>query len=302
MTEPAETPQAAPPPEAPPAEPPARPRHGGLAWLLGLVLLVLAGSQAAQWYVTVYPLPRPDPLERRVQAVEARLARLEQRPVAAAPDLGPLEARVAALEKAPGPPPVVEQKPPPPAASPAQVEALAERLAADELHLAALEKAAAAPAQAADRAARIARIETASLALSAGRPLGDIPDAPPALARYATAAPPTEASLRLAFPAAARAALAAHVPPADKPFLDRLWAEAQELVTVRQGEHLLVGDPNAVVLAHAGTLLDAGDLAGAAAALGTLSGPAAAAMASWLDQANGLLAARAALLDMAARA
>ena len=104
------------------------------------------------------------------------------------------------------------------------------------------------------------------------------------------------------FPAAAQAALAAGRPaPAGKPFLERIWAEAQDLVTIRQGEHVLVGDPAAGVLAHAQTALDAGDLAGAAASVGSLSGPAAHALAGWLDQARGLLAARAALADLAAQ-
>jgi hypothetical protein len=55
------------------------------------------------------------------------------------------------------------------------------------------------------------------------------------------------------------------------------------------------------VLAHARTVLDAGDLAGAVASVGSLSGPAAQALAAWLDQARGLLAARAALADLAAQ-
>ena len=181
-------------------------------------------------------------------------------------------------------------------------DSLAPRLTADEARLATLEKTAGADAQLADRAARIARVQAAFIALSVGQPLGDLPGAPPALARYATTAPPTEAALRLAFPAAAQAALAADQPaPAGEPFLRRVWAEAQDLVTIRQGEHVLLGDPAAGVLAHAQTALDAGDLAGAVAAVATLTGPAAQALAPWLDQARGLLAARAALAALAAQ-
>jgi hypothetical protein len=132
-------------------------------------------------------------------------------------------------------------------------------------------------------------------------PLGEIPGAPAALTRYAAAPPPTEAALRLAFPAAAEAALAADHPAASKPFGARIWAEVQDLITIRQGEHVLVGDPAAGVLAHAQTALDAGDLAGAAASVAGLSGPAAQAMAPWLGQVGGLLAARAALADLAAQ-
>jgi hypothetical protein len=293
-----------------PLSPPSL-RHG-LAWLAGAAIIVLAVSQAALWVRVLVPPPGSAPLEQRVQAIEARVAALERRPAAtqpapaaaaqsapaaaagptaAAPDLGPLQARIAALEQRP-----------PPAPAPTPDASLAPRVTADEARLATLEKTAELPAQLADRANRVARIQAAFIALSAGRPLGDLPGAPPALARYATAAPPTEAGLRLAFPAAAQAALAAGRPaPGDKPFMERIWAEAQDLVTIRRGEHVLVGDPAAGVLAHARTALDAGDLAGAVASVGSLSGPAAQALAAWLDQARGLLAARAALADLAAQ-
>ena len=75
---------------------------------------------------------------------------------------------------------------------------------------------------------------------------------------------------------------------------------------MRQGEHVLIGDPAAGVLVRAQTALDAGDLAGAVAAVASLTGStltsgAAQALAAWLDQARGLLAARAALAEMAAQ-
>lgn len=130
--------------------------------------------------------------------------------------------------------------------------------------------------------------------------MGDIPGAPPALTRYAAAKPPTEAELRLAFPAVERAALAASRPDIQgKPFLDRAWARAQTLVTVRQGDDVVVGDAASGILARAHTALEAGDLAGAVAILSDLKGVAAQPVASWLDDAKGLLAARAALADMA---
>jgi hypothetical protein len=421
MTEPDETPQAEILPPEPVPPPPHRnlgrllpqpPRHL-LPWLGALALLLLAGSQAALWSRVLLPPSGPGTLASRVQAIDARLTRLEQRPVPQAPDLGPLttrvaaleqktstdvadprlqaiegrlahleqrsgsppsdlsplQARVAALERRPAPqagqpgvPPAVgsptnvgaaraaaspsDAGPPPPASSPsdsapppaahsptdagaapkalylgpleARIAALeqkppaatppsadaslAQRLTDAEAQLATLEKMAHAPAPASDRTNRIARIQAAFIALSVGQPLGDLPGAPPALARYATSAPPTEAALRLAFPAAARAALAAdHPAPSDKPVLDRIWAEAQDLVTIRQGERVLLGDPAAGVLAHAQTALDAGDLAGAAAAVASLTGPQAQALAPWLDQVHGLLAARAALAALAAQ-
>jgi hypothetical protein len=249
--------------------------------------------------------PSADP---RVSILESRLAQLEQRPAPAAPpppDLGPLEARIATLEQKTSAAAATAN------AAATTDENLVPRLAADEAKLATLEKTAGGTTQLAERAARIARVQAAFLALSLGQPLGALPGAPPAVTRYATTAPPTDASLRLAFPAAVRAALAADHPSAAKPLLDRIWAEAQDLVTVRQGDRILVGDPAAGVLIHAQTALDAGDLAGAVAAVTaltasnptgpTLTGPAAEALAGWLDQARGLLAARAALAEMAAQ-
>jgi hypothetical protein len=440
MTEPDETPPPDPsplPPVAParlapaqaalpaPARPPRRRRL--LPWLVALGFLVLAGAQAALWYVVLGPLPwfgppgqlsqaldtrlaqleqRPAPPapdlgpltarvaaleqkpqagvpDQRLQAIEARIAHLEQRPTASPPNLAPLEARVAALEQRPAsatqgqpapatptqatptqatpaqatPTPAtdasaapkpydfgslearvaaLEQRPtgpapetapassapasatapaPAPASAPTPAtptpatptlatagadDGLAQRLAAAEARITSLEKAEHAPGLLADRANRIARVQAALAALAVGQPIGDLQGAPPALARYATTAPPTEAALRLAFPAAAQAAITAeHPSPIGKPVLERIWAEMQDLVTIRQGDHVLIGDPSAGVLARAQTALDAGDLAGAATSVATLSGPAAQAMATWLDQARALLAARAALSDLA---
>lgn len=371
-------------PTAPPAEPSAGPRQPRpvdrkpdrkLALLGALAILLLAVAQGALWYrVLLQPtepaafdarVNAPAALGARLNAIDARLTRLEQRPAPQTPDLAPLQARVAALEQrpqpqaasqptpaitasspsntsptsssspapaatpAPSPNPSAASNPnPAPAASPtpkpldlapleARIAALeqkpppalapidtgvAQRVTADEARLAALEKPSQTPGQLADRTSRIARIQAAFIALSVGRPLGEIPDAPPALSRYATVAPPTEAALRLVFPAAAQAALAAaHPAPADQPVLKRLWAQAQDLVTVRQGDHVLLGDPAAGVLARAQTALDAGDLAAAVAALASLSGPQAQALAPWLDHAHGLLAARAALATLAAQ-
>ena len=73
-------------------------------------------------------------------------------------------------------------------------------------------------------------------------------------------------------------------------------------MTVRQGDRVILGDPAAAPLATAAARLHAGDLAGAVAALGALEGPAAAAMAPWRDQAQAVLAARAALDAAAANA
>jgi hypothetical protein len=315
--EPEATPEPAPEPGAPPP-----PRRGILPWLGAVGFIVLAAAIAWVWqHPELPPPPPPAPqsqaLEQEIAALKAQVARLEQRPQPAAPGLTALEARVDALA----------QRQPPAAAAPnlgpvtARLDALehqqnadlapltariaeletaghkavsdlTQRLATEDARFATLEK----------NSGQAARITAARQALDAGRKLGDVPGAPPALARYALVDPPTEASLRLAFPAASQAALAASSPSVDgQPLLTRIWARAQDLVTIRRGEHVLVGDPAAGLLATAQTELDAGDLAGAVRSVGALSGPAAQAVAGWLAQARALLDARAALATWAAQ-
>ena len=279
-------------PEAPPAKRPL------MALLSPLALLVLAVAIGVVWLRTTEP-PNLGDTEQRLTLIEARLSRLEQppleqplveqpRPPQAAngpdltpriealerrpsPDLAPLQARIAGLEQRP----------------PNDTAALIARVAM-------LEKAAA-------RDDRLSRVQAAAVALAAGRKLGTIPGAPPALARFADANPPTEAALRLAFPAAERAALDASRPSEDgQSVLQRMLVRAEELVTVRQGDRVLVGDPAAGVLLRARISLEAGDLAAAVAALSDLRGPSAVAMSPWLAGATALRDARAALADMAA--
>jgi hypothetical protein len=106
--------------------------------------------------------------------------------------------------------------------------------------------------------------------------------------------------LRLGFAAAARAAEAASVTADGKAsFWSRVRARMESIVTVSDGTHVLLGAPAAAVLAQARLLLDAGDLAGAVAQIDTLSQPTQAAMGAWLTQARALLAARAALIQLA---
>ena len=252
--------------------------------------------------------------------LEARIAALEGRP---APNLQPLEARIAALETKPPPPPFD------PAPLTSRLDALAAKQASDLAALGAKQTAdlaalgataaaldgriAAVDAQAkqtagqigavSDRAGLVTRLQAALTALGTGQPLGDVPGAPPAVTRFATAAPPTEAALRRSFDAAADAAQQAGQPAImeNRSFADRLVARAQQAVTVRQGDRVLVGDPLAGRLIRARAALDAGDLAAAVNALDGLAGPAQAAMADWTGQARALLDARAALASMAAR-
>ncbi len=150
-------------------------------------------------------------------------------------------------------------------------------------------------------AALAVKLEAAQAALADGKPLGDLPGAPPALARFATAAPPTESALRAQFNDVSAAILAASRPEeVHTTFFSRALARMEQSVTVRQGDHVIVGDPAAGVVAHAQVLLNGGDLAGAVNALSALTGRAADAAKSWCEQAQALVAARAALLTMAA--
>jgi hypothetical protein len=304
---------AAPSPEPADAAPePLATRRPLLPWLTGAGFVILAAGLIWVWQHPAVAPPSTEPIEavaHQLSVLEARVTRLEQRPQPQSPDLGPLSARVTALEQrlvpqggASAPAPdlapletrlaALEQRQPPNLAPlEARIADLSRRQEADELRLAASEKT----------ARRMPLVQAAGLALAAGQKLGDLPGAPPALARFADANPPTEATLRLAFSPAAREALAAAHPDTEgKPLLTRLWAEAQDLVTIRQGDRVLVGDPAAGVLERARAALYAGDLAASTAAVATLQGAAAQAMAAWLDEARTLLEARAALAAWAA--
>lgn len=301
-----------------------------LGWLCAAGFIVLAGGIGFVWW---YPRPVTSPdaaalqgLKQQVHALEVRLGQSERQAVGPA-QLKRLADRVAALEKRPATDPaslearwaVLEQRTKDTEGLVARMDALsgrvdalsgrdrgadaqlAQRLDADEARLSALEHTAAQVSAEAQQTARVVRIQAAMAALAAGQPLGDIPGAPAAVARFAAAAPPTEPALRLAFPKAEHAALAASRPDTTgKPFLSQLLTRAENLVTVRQGDRVLIGDSAAGVLARAHVALAAGDLAGAVAAVSTLSGPAATAVAAWRAEAQSLLDARAGLAAMAA--
>ncbi len=255
--------------------------------------------------------PAPKPVD--LGPIEQRLTAIEQRPTPKPADLGPIEQRLSALEQRPAPPPppdlkplearvaALENKPAVKPEDPALDAKIASLSAAQKTTQQQAEAAAAAAGESAARAQRLARVQQAEAALRAGKPLGALPDAPPALARFATVAPPTEASLRLSFPQAAKAAAAASQPSTkDLSFAQRMWQRAQTLVTVREGDRVVVGAPASATLAAARARLDAGDLAGAVAALDRLDPAAARAMAPWREQAQALLDARAALAAAAA--
>lgn len=232
-------------------------------------------------------------------ALADRLAKLEQAPTpAVAPNTDALDAltrRLGKLEQA-----AAQAQQQTDSAQKAQ-SGDAESLAALGARIGKLEQGAGQTAGAAHDATRAIHLAAAEAALAAGEPLGRIAGAPAALQKFATTPPPTEAALRAAFPDLAARARAASVPANEhRSFLDRLLARAQQSVVVRQGDHVIVGDPAAGTLTHAQDQVAAGDLKGAMQTLSVLQGPAAAALHDWMAQAQALLDARAALADLAA--
>lgn len=159
------------------------------------------------------------------------------------------------------------------------------------------------------RTQRLAALEAVQGALAAGQPLGAalqrLQNAPEALTRFAGQAPPTEASLRLSFEEAARAARAAADPAATGPEGDRgsvadaALSRFAALVTVRRGEQVIWGDAAEAEIEKARRSLQAGDVELAVSQLQKLPPAAREAMAGWIGQARALVAARAALRQMA---
>jgi hypothetical protein len=252
--------------------------------------LVLGAALIWLWWSPSSP-PASNTIDIRLDAIEARLAKIESAPKPSIPDIAPALSRLAALETRP-------------AAAPAtDVSGIETRLADLESRpkLAPPDPALASElAKLSNSAARTTRLQAAAAALDAGEKLGPIPGAPLALQVFANTPPPTYAGLRLAFAAASQAALAASRPAdADLPVWQRYLDRAQALVTIRRGTDVLVGDPAAGVIAIAKRDLDAGDLAGAVNALAGLNPAATQAMSAWLADARALLAARAALTALA---
>jgi hypothetical protein len=183
----------------------------------------------------------------------------------------------------------------------ADVNALQARATADHAVLTGLQASTTDLAKLTAKISVLGRLDAARMALDAGQPLGDIPNAPPALAKFSAAPPPTQAELVLSFPAAAEAAESASVTRDGKrSYWSNVLARLEGLVTISNGTHVIVGAPAAAVIAQARASLDAGDLAGAVAVLDTLSVSTQAAMGDWLSQARDLLAARAAIVSLAA--
>jgi hypothetical protein len=280
-------------------------RHLGTPLWLTIVLIVVVAAEpfALRRFLpeTAAAPPSGDPAQ--LASLQSRVEALEHAPppaaVAAATPAAPgdaariqaLETRLSALESRPAQQmPDVE----------GQVSAASAKLNARIAELdASIQKDIAATTA---RATLANRLRAASLALEAGKPLGDIPDAPPALARFADTAPPTEPALRLSFPRYAEAARMASQPDASETNpVDRAWERIQALVTIRRGDKVIVGSRTATILEAARGKLDAGDLEGAIIGLNNLDDAAKKAVAPWRDDAQALLDARAAMLAMAAK-
>lgn len=277
----------------PSVQPPAKRSAGTVLTALGLALLVIGlgflGTQVqdvagsvSQLDMTTHRLIAASDKATAAQTASlrsdmaGRLTTLDQR-------LDRLTARVTALE-------AQGLTTTPAEAAPSDVM---QRVASLEQRLAVAE---AAVTKTAARAAQLDAFASASQALAAGKPLGVIPGAPPALARYADSKPPTDASLRQEF-----AGLAVRAAEASKPgteadtMAQRMWLHVQSLVTIKDHDKVLVGAPAAIVLGEAQDRLAAGDLAAAVASLAALDPAAAVIMADWTARAQALLDARAAL-------
>ncbi len=287
-----ETMAAAPPPRPPaaPATAAAKPRRG--LWpALGLIgFLLLAAGELYLWRLCQAP---PAGSTAALAALQGQIAALQAN---AAHPPAPLGVGAQAELGSGAQADLAEKF----AALTAQVAAMQTQLVDDHGALTTVQAASADLTRLAARIELLDRLESARIALESGLPLGDIPNAPPALRKFATLAPPTQAALQMAYPAAAAAANAASIARADR---DSAWAQAlarvESLVTISNGAKVLIGPPAAAVTAQAQAQLNAGDLAGAVATLTTgLSGPTQAAMGGWLAQAQALLAARAAIVTL----
>jgi hypothetical protein len=182
-----------------------------------------------------------------------------------------------------------------------QIAQLSATVIADHAEMVRLQASAAGLPHLAAEAQTMAVLATASMALQSGQPLGTIPNAPEALVRYARVAPPTEAGLRAEF--LALAPHAAQQAGMTNSGVTGLWARLRDhvvdLISLRRGDRVLIGSRADGTIAVARRDLTLGDLTGAVAAVKTMPAPALSVMQPWLARADHLLAARAALAQMA---
>jgi len=254
----------------------------------------------------------------KVSDLDARIGKLEaaaNAPRAAAPDQS-LTARVTALEAATRDAKGradeafdAAQKTSAPAASPADLQALAARVAALEQAAKVLEQKTAVTAGA-DRAGRLAFVATAlrgavdrgepfAQELAAAKPLTPDAAALSALEPFATTGVPRTAALarelsRLAAPMLSAAGTA----PREGGILDRIQQNAERLVRIRPINET-PGDDAATVVARADAKASHGDLAGAIAELGGLPPAVRAPAEGWIKKAQAQMAALAASRKLA---
>lgn len=121
--------------------------------------------------------------------------------------------------------------------------------------------------------------------LASLRRLGQAEADIPLLTTHAERGVPTESDLAARFPALADQAVRAERQAAAGNWFSRAWARIRTLVVARPvGDVAGPGTP--AVLARAQVRLDAGDLAGAIAEVGGLTGAAAETLAGWLADAR----------------
>jgi hypothetical protein len=290
--------------------PPAPPKKRGIAGpaLIILGFLILAGGEG-YLYQLYHTMPQPADNSAQIADLQAQITALQQAPKTAAASPAP------ASEPAPAPtsPPLQTQANADHTALntlqasnadlpkfQAAVTALQAQATADHAALTTLQTSTADLTTLTTKISTLSRLAAARMALDAGQPLGNIPNAPPALAQFATTPPPTQAALVLAFPAAAQAAASASIAGnATGSYWSRVLARLENIITISNGSHVIIGAPAAAILAQAQQLLNAGDLAGAVTTLDQLSPATQQAMGAWLTQARALLAARAAIGTLA---
>lgn len=117
------------------------------------------------------------------------------------------------------------------------------------------------------------------------------------LTPFAKTGVPGLVALRAAFPAVARAVVAAEQAGVGDDWLAGVRRRLSSLITVRP-LGAVAGESASALVARAEALLVADDLAGAVAELGKLSGPPAAAAEDWLAQARARVAAQSALVQL----
>lgn len=286
-----------------PLAPAPDPRLDGIAAELADLQAALAARPV--------PVVVPDPAAtERVEAIDRRLAAIEQSPQAPGGGVAPaafaaLQAEVRSLREgvatgasAAAQPIIAEVQ--------AAADAAEARLAEAEAGAQALTKTTTAMTQAAARAAAFIRLRSA---IDAGLPfdaaLSDLAAAgvavPDSLTGTASAGVPTIADLRDSFPAIARAALeASRQADMGDTFGERLGSFLQDQTGARSLEPREGTDPDAV-LSRADAALRGGDLPGAQRELTGLPADGQAAVADWVARAQARIATLEAVTTLAAQ-